>query len=175
MRNIVQVISIVILLSISSCISVKQIGEVNMISHRNIDASQKYQLLTTYSGGSQKELRKADAKTIENAIDNTVKKVAGGEYLMNAKIYLVTHFKAAYIAVEGDVWGIASNISFRGYKVGDKVMWKNKALKSKFDVTGKEKFITGIIQSLKDDKTCYVKIDGEDRTVELKYDDLSKN
>ena len=41
----------------NACISVKQIGKVNMISNRNVDPDFKYQSLTTYSGGSNRELK----------------------------------------------------------------------------------------------------------------------
>jgi hypothetical protein len=150
----------------AGCTSVKQIGKVNMISTRNIDPNLKYQVVTTYSGGSKKELKKSRATSIEDAIDQTVKKVPGGEFLMNCKVYLVN---TKYIAVEGDVWGNPTQQMYRGFKVGDKITWKNKSL-----VNG-TKFFTGTISALKDDKTCYVKVDNEvDKTVELSYDDITK-
>lgn len=88
---------------LSSCVSVKQIGEFTIVSTRNIQSSEKYVLLTTYSGGNKKELRKSQCKTIQEAINKTVKSVPGGEYLMNAKVYSID---SEYFAVEGDVWGL---------------------------------------------------------------------
>jgi hypothetical protein len=130
-----------------------------MISNRNIDTKLNYEVISTYSGGSKRELKKSKAKTIEEAIDQTVRKIPGGEFLMNVKIYII---KGQYIAVVGDVWGVKSNITFRGFRVGDKVIWK---------VTGS--FKTGTIKSLKDDKTCLIETENGD-IVEKKYDDISK-
>lgn len=149
----------IIITAVSSCTSVKQIGKVNMISNRNVDPKLNYDVISTYSGGSNRELKKSRAKTIEDAIDQTVRKIPGGEFLMNAKIYLVN---GQYIAVEGDVWGVTSNVAYRGFKVGDKVTWKAKG-----------NFITGTIKSLKDDKTCLVENESGD-IIEKKYDEITK-
>ena len=151
---------------LASCTSVKQIGKVNMISNRNVDPQLKYQVITTYSGGSSKEFKKSRATSIEDAVDQTVRKVPGGEFVMNAKIYLV---KGKYIAVEGDVWGNSAQQSYRGFKIGDIVTWKVKS------VTQGKKYLTGKITTLKDDKTCLVKIDDEKgKTIELEYDEITK-
>jgi len=150
----------------TACTSVKQIGKVNMISNRNVNPELKYQVITTYSGGSQKELKKSRASSIEDAIDQTVRKVPGGEFVMNAKIYLVN---GKYIAVEGDVWGNAGQQSYRGFKVGDQVTWKTKSM------TGGTKYPTGKIATLKDDKSCLVKVDNETgKIIELSYDEITK-
>lgn len=152
-------LALILITAVSSCTSVKQIGKVNMISNRNVDPKLNYDVISTYSGGSKRELKKTKAKTIEDAIDQTVRKIPGGEFLMNAKIYLVN---GQYIAAEGDVWGVKSNVAYRGFKVGDKVTWK---------VMGN--FKTGTIKSLKDDKTCLVETESGD-IIEKKYDDISK-
>jgi len=152
-------LALIVITAVSSCTSVQQIGKVNMISNRNVDPKLNYNVIATYSGGSNRELKKSRAKTIQDAIDQTVRKIPGGEFLMNAKIYIVNR---RYIAVEGDVWGVKSNVAFRGFKVGDKVTWK---------VMGN--FKTGTIKSLKDDKTCLVETESGN-IVEKKYDDISK-
>lgn len=85
-----------------SCMSVKQIGKLNMISNRNVDSKMEYANLKNYAGGSRKELKRLKAPTLEGAIDNVVKKVPGGEFLKNVKIYVIN---SKYFAVEGDVWG----------------------------------------------------------------------
>ena len=156
--------------ALPSCISVKEVGKVNMISTKNVSLKTEYVLVSSYSGGSKSELKKSKAKNIEEAIEQTVRKVPGGEFLMNAKINLVYHTISgkAFFAVEGDVYGQKSangdaERSYRGFKTGDKVSWGNK-------LTG---FKSGTIKSLKDDKTCLVEIEGG-RTVEKKYDELSK-
>ncbi|QQS31131.1 MAG: hypothetical protein IPM47_09515 [Sphingobacteriales bacterium] len=150
--------AIITLMTVSSCTKVKQIGRVNMISNRNVDPKLDYSVISTYSGGSQRELKKTRAVTLEDAIDQTVRKIPGGEFLMNARLYVVNK---KYYAVEGDVWGVKSNIAYRGFKVGDKVI-----------VDG---IINSIatIKSLKDDKTCFIeRING--LIEEVRYDRISK-
>jgi len=157
---------------VASCsTSVKQIGSVNMLSHRNVNPKLDYQVLSTYAGGSPKERKQSRSVTIEDAIDQTVKKVPGGEFLMKAKIFIVkTPGKHKdlegkktnlFYFCEGDVWGSTTNVTYRGFKVGDKVI------------------VDGIInslatiKSLKDDKTCFImRIDGV--IEEVKYDRISK-
>jgi hypothetical protein len=162
MKKIILTVMITTVLSSCTSVAVKQIGKVNMISNRNVDPKLNYDVISTYSGGSNKELKKSRAVTIEDAIDQTVRKVPGGEFLMNAKIYLVN---LKYLAVEGDVWGIKTNISYRGFQVGDKVTWK---------ALGNLKFKTGTIKALKNDQSCYIETENGE-TVEKKYDDISKS
>lgn len=146
-----------------SCSTVKQVGQLNMISTRNIEPKLNYEVVSRYSGGSQKELRKARSLTIQDAIDKTVRKIPGGEYLVNVKVYLVNN---RYFAVEGDVWGQSTNATYRGFKAGDKVTWK---IFENF----KTDYKSGTIKSLKDDKTCLIE-DENGQVIEKKYDDISK-
>jgi hypothetical protein len=148
-------------ITISSCVSVKQVGKLNMISNRNVDTKLNYELMASYSGGSKKELKKSRALTVEDAIDKTVKKIPGGEFLMNAKMYTVKRLKKIYFAVEGDVWGIKANLAYRGFKVGDKVI-----------LDGMLNTIA-TIKALKDDKTCFIERIGG-FIEEVKYDRLTK-
>lgn len=129
---------------ISGCASATQIGKVNMISNRNIDSKVDYVSLKTYVGSTKKEQRKLKGATIEQAIDNVVRDVPGGEYLKNVKIYRIKN----YYAVEGDVWGIATNINVKGFKVFDRVQYKDKG-----------KNIQGTITQLLNSTECSVKID----------------
>lgn len=182
---------------LNSCTESKLIGSVNMISNRNIDNSIKYQLLSTYVGGTKKELRKSKAESIEEAINNTVRKVSGGEYLMNVKIWLVKHeIGKAHFAVEGDVWGsqtqqsyqqqpqtkkqeqaqpekqeqnqqVVNQTNFKGYSIGDKVLYSKKDLFSK-------KFVYGVVEAFKDEAKCLIKEDGTGKVYEVKYEKLSK-
>ena len=144
----------------TSCVSTRQIGNLNLVSTRNIDSSEDYSLLRNYMGASKKEIKTTKAQTMEDAIDQVVRSTPGGEYLKNVKVYLV---KNRYLAVEGDVWGISSNINFRGFKVGNKVKW-----------TKLFKDYTGTIIELKDDKVCTVKSDSDQEIIEVEYDDLVK-
>ena len=129
-----------------------------MISNRNVDSNLDYGLIASYSGGTKRELKKSRALTVEDAVDQTVRKVPEGEFLMNSKVYLV---KNKYFAVEGDVWGVKANATYRGFKVGDKVI-----------IDGALNTIA-TIKSLKDDKTCFIeRING--LIEEVKYDRFSK-
>ena len=153
--------SITLITILTSCTSIKHIGKLNMISNRNIDSNGDYIVLSTYAGGSSKELRKSRALTLEDAVDKTVRKVPGGDYLMNAKIYIVKHGKKIYLACEGDVWGKKGETAYRGFKIGDKVI-----LDGLVNTTAK-------IKSFKDDKTCFIeRINGV--IEEVKYDRISK-
>lgn len=140
--------------------AVRQVGRVNMISNRNVDPSVDYSLVSSYAGGSNRELRRSRAENIEQAIDDTVKKVPGGEFLMNARVFIVND---KYFAVEGDVWGRTGNLSYRGFSVGDKVSFKTP-----FGIK------TGVVEALRDDKTCFVKADDGGAVTEFKYDVLVK-
>jgi hypothetical protein len=104
-------------------VNAKLIGEINMISNRNIDHNTEYQLLSRYQGANRNQMMSSRCVNIQDAINQTVKEVPGGEYLMNAKIYLVNNM---YYVVEGDVWGIpVTGVTFSGYyKIGDMVSWK---------------------------------------------------
>ena len=149
------------LIALSSCSSVKQIGQVNMISNRNIDASANYELLSAYVGGKKSELRKNKSKSIEEAINLIVKEVPGGEYLMNVKIYRVgdSHF-----AVEGDVWGLSDNQSRCGFSLGENVVWETRS----------KNYEQGVIISFIDMDKCYVKTkDG--KLIKKKYSVLIHN
>ncbi len=127
--------------------------------------------ITTYSGASEKELKKSKALSIEDAVDKTVRKIPGGEFLMNVKIYSIIHSKdEQYFAVEGDVWG--KTATYRGFKIGDRVMWKNKLAPA--ILKSKKNFLTGIVKGFRDDKTCLVKQDGKEVIIEILYDDLIK-
>ena len=97
--------------SMSGCaLSYKQIGVVTMISNRNIDPHQEYKLISTCTRGAIKEIRKSRANSVEDAVDQAVEKVPGGEFLMNARIYIVD---GQYFAVEGDLWGLSNNYEFK--------------------------------------------------------------
>lgn len=98
----------IIFISISiftCCKTVIRIGDLNTVSNRNIE-NKEYISLKRYSGGSKKEIKRSKSKSIEEAIDKTVKNVDGGEFIKNAKIYIIKKRKKQYFAIEGDVWGL---------------------------------------------------------------------
>jgi hypothetical protein len=155
-----QIVPIALCLLLSACGGYKQIGKMNLMSDRNIDSKLDYKAITTYAGGGEREIKKSRALTLEEALDNTVKRVPGGEFVMNAKIYQA----GKYFAVEGDVWGKSTDEkpSYKGYKIGDKVTWKKIG-----------KFREGKIKAFKDSDLCLV--ENEDgRTVTVLIEKLSK-
>ena len=95
---------------LTSCVGIQEVGRLNMVSCRNIETSVKYQLLKKNVEYTKKEVKKLRCTSIQQATDEAVKKVDGGEYLMNAKIWMIAHTGFSkvryYYAVEGDVWGI---------------------------------------------------------------------
>ena len=144
-----------------SCATITQIGDLNMISKRNIDSDFNYELISTYAGGSKKELKKSKATNIEEAVDQTVRKVAGGEFVMNAKIYKIEKRFNTYFAVEGDIWGKKEKM-FREFKINDIVIWKT--------ING---FSKGKIISFKDDTSCLIETEKGD-IIEKKFSQISK-
>lgn len=90
-----------LLVLVQSC-GYKRIGDLNMISNRNIDSSKEYVLIQRDAEGKAKA-EQDDA--LEQAIDITTSKY-GGEYLMNVKIYV--NGNASKVKIEGDVWGLKS-------------------------------------------------------------------
>ena len=83
-----------------SCTTVKQIGDINMVSCRNIENNMNYVLLRSYMGGSKKESKrsaKLEIVSIQDAVNKVVKETPGGEFLKNVKIYLVD---SKYISVD---------------------------------------------------------------------------
>lgn len=89
MKNKILFSLFAITICITSCKSVRQIGKMNMLSTRNINTETKYELLSSYTGGTKKQLKKSKEENIEHAITNTVKKVPGGEFMMNVTIYQI--------------------------------------------------------------------------------------
>lgn len=143
-----------ILFSCSPSYTITDAGRVTMISHRNIDSKTDYKLLRSYAGGNKDELKYARATSVEDAIEQTVQQVPGGDFLKNAKIYVIQYQKVKYYAVQGDIYGIPqSDSAYNGFKIGDLVFYN----KSK-DIT-KPKPIPGKIISIKNANTYLVELD----------------
>jgi len=113
-------------LLISSC-AYQRIGDLTMISNRNVDSGKEYVLIQRNVEGRAK-FKKSDA--LERAIDATAEKYKG-EYLMNVKVYVKNNGKK--IKVKGDVWGLKSTkINVESsvtkkvkFETGDTVAFKN--------------------------------------------------
>lgn len=161
-KKLVGVISIISILFLS-CIGTKQIGNLTMISTRNVDSKLDYSMLYSYAGGSKNELKKSKAATLEEAVDVIVRNVAGGEFLKNVKIYEISKFKNVYFAIEGDVWGVKTDGSTKGFSPGDTVQWS--------DITGKH---VGKITGMINNEKCAVQEEGKTTSVTVKFSNLIK-
>jgi hypothetical protein len=119
----------IVSLTLLSCAGVKQIGDLNMISTRNIPNDNNYVLLATYVGTEKNEIRKNKARTLDEAVDKVVSKRSGGEILKNVKVYLIG---SSHLSVSGDVWGIEGKTGFKGFDKGEQVLFKqfNKYLEA---------------------------------------------
>ena len=114
-------------LAILSSFGYQRIGDLTMISNRNIDSSEDYVLIQRNAEGKAK-MKKDDA--LELAIDNATE-AYNGEYLMNVKVHVKNNGKK--IKVEGDVWGLKStqvNVESSvtkkiEFNTGDSVTFKN--------------------------------------------------
>jgi len=163
-RTVFLLLSVTLLMCLSACYTVKQIGEVNMISERNIDSKFDYKRITTYSGGSKRQLRKSRAENLQQAVAQTVKQVPGGEFIMNAKAYIIKRRFSTYFAVEGDVWGHPiTEGDYQGYKLGDRVMFSDAGIKR-----------YGKIVAVKDSEKCIVE-DDHGRKHTVRYDKLMRS
>ncbi len=159
-----------VLSSVTGCVTVVELGDLNMVSTRNVDTKGDYALLRNYMGGTKKELKKSKAINLEQAINAVVKQTPGGEFLKNVTVYQVRKFgsKSAFYAVEGDVWGVAGNQNMRGYTLGMKVQYPCGI------ENGLPKKCIGTITDLTNDIQCQVKDDETGKVTTEKYSNLKK-
>ena len=163
------VILVIVSTSFASCISIKEIGRLNLLSARNVDIDHvEYRRIATYAGESKTELKKSRAATIQQALNATIRNYPGGELMANAKIWLITKGGKSYFAVSGDILAAVGNDgeidrSHRGFSIGDKVIWS--------EVAGK--FCKGVIESHVDNETCIVQRE-DGKLIKQKYDKLTK-
>ena len=76
-------------------------GDLTMISNRNVDKSANYVLLAR---DVEQKIKTKKKDYLELAIDEAVQSVEGGEYMMNVKLFIKKNGKK--IKVQGDVWGL---------------------------------------------------------------------
>jgi hypothetical protein len=162
MKKFIVVFLIILTLGVflTSC-SHKLIGKLTMMADRNIENKTDYVLLSSYAGGSKKEIRKSKAETIEEALNQTVKSVPGGEFGKNVKIYFVSPRKR--YAVECDVWGLSNNQQMKGFKAGDRVQWFSFGVKH-----------TGKITNVVDDVDCMILDDSDGQSKKVKIENMAK-
>lgn len=154
-------------ITIQSC-AFRRIGDLTVVSTRNIDSKTDYKLIEKYVVGKAKS--KHD-DVLQQAIDNAIKKVPDGEYLTNVRIYIKPSGRK--IKLEGDVWGIPKvdkNIILAAkdtihYGVGSQVTFKSSNGKLN---TGK---IVGINKTVA--IVEYEVLFGKLKKIEVRYEDLT--
>src|SRR5690242_11262117 len=88
--------SLGISLVLAGCGSWKRMGDLTMMSSRNVDSKTTYHELSRYTSAPKK-----GAATLEEALDAAVAQVPGGEFMRNVQVYS----KGRRVRVVGDVWG----------------------------------------------------------------------
>lgn len=141
-----------------SCAGWQRVGNMTMLSTRNVDSSKPYQLVMRGVTGEAK-MRQDDA--MQTAVDKAVAQHSGGEYMMNVAVYVKENGKA--VRVTGDVWGLpvaggTASPTVTGsveMKVGDAVFFKHQ---------GKHR--RAVIIGIRND-AAIVEYDGRTREVKL--------
>ena len=121
---------------------VVKIGTFNMMSTRNIDHSKEYEKIGDCINCDLKTAKyNGSALNLESAVDLAVNFVPHGEYLMNARIYVIN---GRYV-VSGDVWGLPeeSNQKFvyktrKEIKKEEKIRQKNNEKEDKKQIESEE-------------------------------------
>lgn len=108
MKNI---LSVIILISLASCGGYSRIGSVTVISTRNFESKENYELIKKDVSGKSKSSSK---NSITEAVENAVSEYPEGEFLKNVVIYVKNNGK--YIKVTGDVWGIRNPAEYKPKK-----------------------------------------------------------
>ena len=155
---------------LTSC-GYQRIGDLTMISNRNVDSDTEYVILERNAVGIAK-MKKGDA--LELAIEAATEKYKG-EYLKNVKIYVKGNGKK--IKVEGDVWGlkqegsqttvdVESSVTKKiEFETGDTVSFKSSG-----------KLVEGTIVGINSEGAVveFVNRLGKQTKKEIPFDDLTK-
>ena len=144
---------------LTSCVSYSRIGDLTMISNRNIDSHGKYVLIKRNAEGIAKE---ENNDALERAIDAATKKY-DGEYMMNVKIYIKDN--GTTIKVVGDVWGFADSkyAQDHTFKVGNSIVWKRNAAMKKGKIVGLKDGIA-VIEYISQKKKKHIEVSIEKLT-----------
>lgn len=138
--------------------TIKMVGQFNMISTRNVSAKENYTLVKSYAGEGRKDLSRNKGNTMDAAVNNLVRSVPGGEFVMNAKIYVIDNL---YYAVAGDVYGLSVGQNYKGFKKGQKVQYRIAGVKYQ-----------GVITTLINNDQCTVQTESGKIKV-FKYSELT--
>lgn len=146
---------------LTSCGSWVRLGDMNMISTRNVDVEKReYSLIKR----DAEAVVKSEEQAMVQAIDKLCKEHQG-EFIKNARVFVRDNGKK--VRVVGDVWGdhVANvNITHKTQlQIGDACMFKKN---------GKGKLISGKIKGLSPTKVIVEDYNG--KAFEVNYEDVTK-
>lgn len=140
----------VAIMLLASC-GYKRMGSLTMVSTRNVESSIQYVELARKVEGKTK-LKRDDA--LQEAIDEAVNSVPGGEYMTNVVVYIKGD---RMIKVTGDVYGSteakAKKEQVPDLVVGQKVMWiddKNRTVESRVKQIDGDRYVIQIVFNKKE-------------------------
>jgi hypothetical protein len=165
MKHAIFFLLVALVAALTGCVSVKNVGDLNLISAKNINMDAPgVSLLASSQTMSRREIKKtASANTLEAAVTEATDKVPGGVCLGNVQVYYVSRvWRKDCFVVQADVWG-TKNGDFSGFRATEKVMYMRK---------GKGKPAT--ITAFRDSRTAIIVIDGETQNIEVPISDLAK-
>lgn len=113
-------------LLLTSCAGWQRIGNLTMVSTRNVDSGKAYGLVLRNAEGTA---RTSQDDALQAAIDAAVAKHPGGEYLQNVAVYVRDN--GMQVKVTGDVYGVevapgtapSSVTGSVAMQAGDAVLW----------------------------------------------------
>lgn len=98
MKRFIPLTILTALITLQNC-GYRRIGDLTVVSNRNINLQKEYVLIKR-DVSEKCKLRKQDA--LEIAIDKVVEKYEG-EYMENLKIYIQKN--GGHVKITGDIWG----------------------------------------------------------------------
>lgn len=158
MKKMLFIVATVLL---TSCAN--RLGDLTLLSNRNYDKSQNYELLKQ---DVQVKVKTKKDDVIERAVDKATSSVPGGEHLQNVTLWVSPSGKK--LKLQGDVYGIrpaeVPQASTQTWKVGDKVQYKT--------LTGRK---TGVIIDVSNNEEATIKLDDSGNSETVPYKKLMKN
>jgi len=147
----------------------KRIGDLTMISTRNIDSRTDYQLIQKYAVG---KARSKNGHALEAAIDKAVRLSPDGEFLKNVRVYVKNDGKK--VKVEGDIWGIPSVEKKVTISVAEAIKFSSGDRVSFRNTTGK--IVEGTIIGVNQHTAIveYTNLVNKKSKTEVKYEKLTK-
>lgn len=147
MKKVFAVLFVTIM--VSGCSSFNRIGDLTMISNRNVDSQTNYVLIERDVEGIAEGITN-DA--LERAVDEATTQY-NGEFLKNVKVYIKDN--GEYVKVVGDVWGLKDASRF---VIGDYVLFKRNGKMIKGKIVGRKKKLA-IVEYSNGSKTRSIEVE----------------